>query len=792
MDIDQRGGRGAAGPSRDRGAQHFPALQPPGAVTEAALRSHQQPPDGRGNQQNGAATAASGAAAGGSAPAAGRQQAAGGSEAGPRVGAAGRPVQRNAGAAQANANPANAAAVQANAAAAVGLGDLLARAEQSVRLMFSLQVADNLLSTAQQLHGLEQAFLHSLREACGGDAAAVEEVAAMPKPVQRGVCTTSLVAFVKREAAEQLYATLGVGLGGLQVSVAGVPSPCRAMLHSRAPACRPLYLFTLETSHARYPPDALGPFIRAHAGLFGGIEVQWLGRVSVSGRLVVDRVDHLGAVLPDCPSPAHYPGTIMGLAMGGQCVLNEAIHVLLPAPAQPAARPSAVPLPAPAPAAPIRHTSETFLLRRLPNRACDTPPVPRWHNRMARMVVRDDVQGVQAAPVLPEQVPGGAPPPAASSQVAQPAQQRVVAVAGAAAAGAGVQGGTVGNVNVVRPPPPPSHPPQAEEPQPVVPPLADQAVDNALALVPWQPPLVGAPGQPPAAQLAPAQPSAQAAAAALPVGQAQLVAASGPQVVANVGTTGDVVGAAMVIGGGNVEGGVPARARRLEPELLPCGTWVQWGGGGAGAHRNVGLLVAYVWVGAQHRLVPRVMLAAHATPAWRDVAASALRAVPADSVLQEAKQAVGAAVQANAAQVFASASLVVTDWPSTQVVFAPGFAPPGPTTEPAHRLRLQVRAQPSAATPPARGKTPRPQGARGVRQPHPKIQRLQSGTSGDMDTDGDDSPYGDNASLNGSEADRYNEITRYEQREPPTDPASALALTLALPGPSGGRRGGTR
>jgi hypothetical protein len=57
-----------------------------------------------------------------------------------------------------------------------------------------------------------------------------------------------------------------------------------------------------------------------------------------------------------------------------------------------------------------------------------------------------------------------------------------------------------------------------------------------------------------------------------------------------------------------------------------------------------------------------------------------------------------------------------------------------------------------------------------------------------MDTDAEDSPYGDNASLGGSEADQHQEVQRYEHRDLPAAPTSALALTFNLTGSRGSAR----
>jgi hypothetical protein len=74
---------------------------------------------------------------------------------------------------------------------------------------------------------------------------------------------------------------------------------------------------------------------------------------------------------------------------------------------------------------------------------------------------------------------------------------------------------------------------------------------------------------------------------------------------------------------------------------------------------------------------------------WRDVAASSLRVVSELSVGLSTKQEVGMAIQAHGEHLFTNASIAITDWPSTQVMFPPGYMPP---VVPEHGMGLhQVR-----------------------------------------------------------------------------------------------------
>ncbi len=244
--------------------------------------------------------------------------------------------------------------------------------------------------------------------------------------------------------------------------------------------------------------------------------------------------------------------------------------------------------------------------------------------------------------------------------------------------------------------------------------------------------------------------------------------------------TGVVAGGERVEGGASPDTGYVARPRSSSAELIACGSWVQVGGDASPANRKVGLVAAYVWSDLQRRLIPRVVLGAQSTPAWRDVAASTLRVISPVSVGLCTKQEVGLAIQAQGELLFTNASIAVTDWPSTQVMFPPGYVPPVP---PGRRQRQCTQLPRLVQLTTTGARRSRPPGSRSVRQPHTKVQRCKSVDPWDMETATEDSTYADNASMSGSDADRYAECNRYEH----CDPSQRPARLLALPAPPTGR-----
>ena len=772
MVVVQCGSGGGAGPSGARADPHLSLLQPAENVAQAGPSQPRNAPAQPGRNQQPLASVAGGSVSGaGAAPVRGADVQYGAGEPSVRAPPAAAPRM-----AQPSGDAERvAASIPGAAAPVVGLDALLAHAEQSSRLVFSLQVAEPLMRTAQHFEQLKQAFEISLVAACGARAA-VEEVAILPKPEQRGVRTVQLLAFVAQPFAERLCIALTAGVGGLQVSVAGADAACLAMLHTREPACRPLYLFTLETSRSRYQPKAMRLFIQANGALFGGIQLQWIGRVCLTGRRVVERVDCTGAALPDCDSPARFPGTTIGLAVGGEGVLQEVFDVPLPRPNVPN---NAVPAQAQQHAVrPI----ESFLLRRVPNRATDTPPM-RWHRRAVRAVTTHTAHTTHV-PVVPRnaspvtsqqdvQAPAPAAPQASNRQTGAAAAAAAVPASAAAPTSAAAPASHTARMSTVQSNPGPSIPNAqltVAVSRPGVLPRADPA---SLAIVPYHPP-APAPLPPPSPPLSGRQapPQLMAGEAALPAAPMDVVMVAA-QPVAN---TGVVSGALRVVGGASQA----TAARSRAPELATCGSWVQVGGDSGVA--KVGLVVAHVWSVPQHRMIPRVVLGSQSTPAWRDVAASSLRVVSELSVGLSTKQEVGMAIQAHGEQLFTNASIAITDWPSTQVMFPPGYMPPVVPEQHGRRPR-QAAQMPSlvqlTATA-ARRRRSRPAGPRSARQPHSKVQRRRSVDSKAMETATDDSTYADNGSRSGSDADRYAECNRYEYRDPSTRPAQTLAL-LAPP-----------
>lgn len=797
MSSQQPGNGGGGEPSVVRAGQHLPALQPVRDATQdgrtsalspiSAQNRSQQPVSDSLRAGTGATEASVARPADGAAPVATTHCA----------------LHQSRISEEHSAEVVNAGA----SSPVVGLEALLQRAEQCSRLVFSLQVAEPLMRTAQQFQRLNQAFTDSLGAACGGHAA-VEEVAVVPKPEQRGVRTVNLLAYVKQRAADQLCARLKAGAGGIQVSVADADVPCLAMLHTGAPASRPLFLFTLETSSARYPPDALMAFVQENRALFGGIQVQWMGRVDLTGHLITNRVDAHGQRMSEIGSPAYFPGTVIGLAVGGQGILREEIAVPLPGMHAPQVAAASPRQPRTA------QRMETFLMRRVPNRATDTPP-QRWHRSMLRGAARD------ASHIIHTQATNQAPSATIMRQapVSSPA-----AAAATAAPRLPARACTLPTTHTTAPPVRPD--PVPSEASPVGPSrnMGTRSPATQAPLSPRTAPLshtqgTNTPASPslprttpqlteatrtgravaPLAPHTPARTLVPFTSSELPPRQLLPVPFPQPQQMEieenalAIVPAGSGRGLAQPLMSGGMRGELsvsgdmsrPSNEQRARPEMLACGSWVELGGAPNQPTSKVGLVVAYVWCERQRRLLPRVVMGEQSVPAWRDVAASALRVVDVERVPLRARQVVSQAIQQHGEALFEPATFAVTDWHGVGVVFSEGYMPPTAGNQVRRSRRTVMQLEP--AHPPAAGvRRPRPLGARVARQPHTKLQRCRSKDDFAMDSATEDSTYADNASLAGSEADELQACLRYEGTEPTTRPDS---LVLALPAPPAARDG---
>jgi hypothetical protein len=229
---------------------------------------------------------------------------------------------------------------------------LRAAAEDCMPLKFSVQVDSTLLRTDTQRRALEEALkeglIHCWSHMTGssdvpllhGTPAAAPVVAA-----NRGFDTVTLHVLMPEAAARQLTAALIANHGGVYISIPGAASLVLAHLHDTHG--NPYYLFTLASSLATYPPEALVKYMGVEKGRFPGLQLVWLGRADARCGHVSSRVGVEGVALPfcQCPHSPLSPLSIVGLAVGGQDCLHS--PVVVSCPGQPV---------------------EFFVLRRIPNR----------------------------------------------------------------------------------------------------------------------------------------------------------------------------------------------------------------------------------------------------------------------------------------------------------------------------------------------------------------------------------------------------------------------------------------
>jgi hypothetical protein len=199
---------------------------------------------------------------------------------------------------------------------------LAAKAPEQI-VTFSLQCASRLLTLAGSNHvetSLQQALTQLVPAMELG-----QKPVAMVIPASRGaVSTVTLHALMPPATAACVHSRCSKQLGGVPVSLPG-EGPVVAHLHTRAggPA-EPLYLFVLSTI-TRYLRPTLREFLQQQrTRFFHGMHLVWLGVVNAQGTAVTERLDSVGASLPDCPLPFSAPPyAVVGLAHGGQRVLGR-------------------------------------------------------------------------------------------------------------------------------------------------------------------------------------------------------------------------------------------------------------------------------------------------------------------------------------------------------------------------------------------------------------------------------------------------------------------------------------
>jgi hypothetical protein len=573
------------------------------------------------------------------------------------------------------------------------------------------------VATGQQLAALEQAFRAGLQNCWqqlgqqGPLPLLLDSPVALPSAPQGGLVTVAFHVVLPSAAAQQIRGTALNYCGGVYVQVPGTAG--FTLVHLHDPHLGPLYLFTLTTTWRRYPPANLVQYLAQQSGRFAGMRVLWVGVTGLRGCQVSSRISVTGELLADVavPHASLAPLSVVGLAVGGQRVLAEPVVVSYP-----------------------DVGVETFVLRRLPNRARalgpsgPAPPSTSGPSGLA----------AGTAPAAPQP----AAPNSAANIPVRPADHQQPG------------GATGGQPQQPRPTSPRTGPPSTNRPP--------DASPSPSTRVPPPPPPRGTPSSQPSGTqrekllhqwvTRPTQPIPSAPAASAPA------AGSG-------------------------------KPRRATPAMPPAvGQWLRLSCSTGPNQPQVVLVVTHVWDASKRLYLARVL--------FPD--GGSLDLGPGDwpTAYPLSVATVSPAVRGRLAQaILASPGLIpsgsaIPDWVVCGITFPPGTAPPAASAgrpPQSGRTPAAPTAQPS---PPAPVKVSRQRGHQpGVVHPHSKKTR----TAQARRTTTSDGSYGDRGSMSADDYDRYASMMAHEHVEPaepscPSDVDMSAGTNAKANGPREGHR----